>query len=188
MLTAARFCQQEPQCTLWVSTLDQRSSATTTTWSTPSRPPGTSETTLPLSSSPASKCQTTLSATANSAHNATLHTQRTRPHHLHRNTHRRNRSPIHLHQRTRNTRTVDAGLLAKVADELARLQTERAHYDFMARRTFIIQLAKEFQREDSLARRRSMRYFEHQYSLTARRVLYDIAETERTQSRAARNP
>ena len=83
---------------------------------------------------------------------------------------------------------MDHGLLAKVQDELARLQAEKAHAELIAHRSFIIDLAKRFRREDSLARRRSMRYFEYQYSLTARRVLYDIAETERAQSRAARNP
>ena len=82
---------------------------------------------------------------------------------------------------------MDYGLLDRVKDELARLKSEKDYAEFMAHRSFIIDLAKLFQREDSLARRRSMRYFEHQYSLTARRVLYDIAETERAESRSPRN-
>ena len=78
---------------------------------------------------------------------------------------------------------MDHGLLAKVQDELARLQAEKAHAELIAHRSFIIDLAKRFRREDSLARRRSMRYFEHQYSLTARRVLYELAEAERLAQR-----
>jgi hypothetical protein len=82
---------------------------------------------------------------------------------------------------------VDHGLIAKVQGELVRLQTEKAHSELIAHRTFIIQLAKEFRREESVSRRRSMREFEKQYHLAARKVLYEIAEAERAQSRSTRN-
>ena len=75
---------------------------------------------------------------------------------------------------------MDARLIAKVADELARLQAEKAHSELIAHRSFIIELAKEFRREDSVSRRRSMRHFEKQFHLASRRVLYELAETERS--------
>jgi hypothetical protein len=74
---------------------------------------------------------------------------------------------------------VDARLIGKVADELARLQAEKAHAELIAHRTFVIQLAKEFQREERVSRRRVVRNFTYKQLLVAERIMRELEETKR---------
>lgn len=74
---------------------------------------------------------------------------------------------------------MDARLIAKVADELARLQAEKAHAELVAHRTFVIQLAKEFRREERVSRRRVVRNFTYKQLLVAERIMRELEETKR---------
>jgi hypothetical protein len=78
---------------------------------------------------------------------------------------------------------MDARLVAKVAEELARLQAEKAHSELIAHRTFIIELAKQFRHEDEVTRRRSVAYSSRMFTFAARKVLYELAEAERLAQR-----
>lgn len=78
---------------------------------------------------------------------------------------------------------MDARLVAKVAEELARLQAEKAHSELIAHRTFIIELAKQFRHEDEVTRRRSVAYSNRMFTFAARKVLYELAEAERLTQR-----
>jgi hypothetical protein len=78
---------------------------------------------------------------------------------------------------------MDARLVAKVAEELARLQAEKAHAEFIAHRSFIIELAKEFHRQERITRRRTVRQFTYKQTLLGERIIRDLEETERLTQR-----
>lgn len=74
---------------------------------------------------------------------------------------------------------MDARLIAKVADELARLQAEKSHAELIAHRSFVIELAKEFNREERVSRRRIVRNFTYKQLLVAERIMRELEETKR---------
>jgi hypothetical protein len=78
---------------------------------------------------------------------------------------------------------MDYRLLAKVAAELAQLQAEKAHAEFIAHRSFIIELAKEFHRQERITRRRTVRQFTYKQTLLGERIIRELEETERGQQR-----
>jgi hypothetical protein len=78
---------------------------------------------------------------------------------------------------------MDARLIAKVAEELARLQAEKAAAEFMAHRSFIIELAKEFHRQEQITRRRTVRQFTYKQKLLGERIIRELEETERGKQR-----
>ena len=90
---------------------------------------------------------------------------------------------IHLYQRTRTGCPVDVRLLGKVADELARLQEEKALSEFMAHRSFIVQLAKAYHAEERVTRRRTVREFTYKQSILAERIIRELEETKRLTQR-----
>jgi hypothetical protein len=78
---------------------------------------------------------------------------------------------------------MDYRLLAKVGAELAQLQAEKAHSEFIAHRSFIIELAKEFNRQERITRRRTVRQFTYKQTLLGERIIRELEETERGQQR-----
>jgi hypothetical protein len=74
---------------------------------------------------------------------------------------------------------MDYRLLAKVGAELAQLQAEKAHAEFIAHRSFITELAKEFHRQERITRRRTVREFTYKQSIIAERIIRELEETER---------
>jgi hypothetical protein len=78
---------------------------------------------------------------------------------------------------------MDARLVAKVAAELAQLQAEKAHSEFIAHRSFIIELAKEYHRQERITRRRTVRQFTYKQKLLGERIIRELEETERLTQR-----
>jgi hypothetical protein len=78
---------------------------------------------------------------------------------------------------------MDYRLLAKVGAELAQLQAEKAAAEFMAHRSFITELAREFHRQERITRRRTVRQFTYKQKLLGERIIRELEETERGQQR-----
>ena len=74
---------------------------------------------------------------------------------------------------------MDNGLLAKVQDELDRLRVEKAHSEFMAHRSYIIDLAKEYNRQERIRRRTLVREFTRKQLLIGERIIREL-EASRT--------
>ena len=74
---------------------------------------------------------------------------------------------------------MDNGLLAKVQDELDRLRVEKAHSEFMAHRSYIIDLAKEYNRQERIRRRTLVREFTRKQLLLGEQIVKRL-EARRT--------
>ena len=73
---------------------------------------------------------------------------------------------------------MDNGLLAKVRDELDRLRVEKELSEFMAHRTYIIDLAREYHRQERILRRSLVREFTRKQLIIGERILRELEEAK----------
>ena len=74
---------------------------------------------------------------------------------------------------------MDYGLLAKVQDELDRLRAEKELSEYMAHRSYIIDLAREYNRQERISRRRLVAEFTRKQLLLGEQIVRRL-EARRT--------